>query len=162
MTWVRREYSNHWVCVKCYQSYKSKWNLTNKNKKVKAYDFGSGPSCPSCGRKGIAAGHDFRAPKKSDKRKWKLVIKMLQHGIKFHAGYDSYYDYRFKTMNELNNFLSGPNYYYFLKHWKDIKKNDKEINQNYQIEKKKFRIKQIKMSPYQLKEHHFISKDVYF
>ena len=64
-----------------------------------------GPSCPSCGRKGIAAGHDFRAPKKSDKKRWKVVIKMLQRGIKFHAGYDSYYDYRFKTINEFKYFL---------------------------------------------------------
>jgi len=167
MTWHRDNYSNHWVCIKCCSSYKCKWNLSpiawRGFKKDKAYDFGPGPSCPSCGRKGIAAGHDFRAPKKSNKKEWKRIIKMLQHGIKFNAGCDFLNGYRFRTMDELNNFISGPNYYYFLNFWKyTYLSKDPEIINNYQREKKKFRIKQVKMTPYQLKEHNFISKNIIY
>ena len=157
MTWSLSRYPQHWVCTKCCISFKSNRNI---NKKYKKWDYESGPSCHKCGQKGIIAGRDFRAPKQKNKKEWKKVIKMLKHGIKFHEDYGYRNGYRFKNMKELDQFIAGPIYFYMLEHWNFKKPPDKEISENYEREKKRYMIKTIQMTPYELEDHFFISKDV--
>jgi DNA-directed RNA polymerase subunit RPC12/RpoP len=64
------EYKTSWACFHCRKSF-------NKPR------YGASCHCPECGRPMKLMGRDFQAPRKRNKRAWRVVQRLRRAGIKF-------------------------------------------------------------------------------
>ena len=72
----RTPYNMAFACFECCKSFKREFILTN-GVPVEL-------KCPECGGTSYNFGRHFKAPKKSDKKQWKKVKFLFDHGFRFH------------------------------------------------------------------------------
>ncbi|MEV7214420.1 hypothetical protein AB0O31_15160 [Kitasatospora cineracea] len=63
----------HYACVSCRVSFK----------RHPADRRGPGHRCPNCGGPLACAGHDFAAPRRTDRRAWSVVAAVLAAGLRY-------------------------------------------------------------------------------
>ncbi|MET9932760.1 MULTISPECIES: hypothetical protein [unclassified Streptomyces] len=63
-------YKLHYACVSCRVSFKR-------------YSHDAAPPCPRCSEPMLCAGHDFAAPRRSDRKAWSVVAVVLRAGLRY-------------------------------------------------------------------------------
>ena len=63
------------ACFTCNKSFKREFNLSQECPKVL--------KCPDCSGSAYNFGRHFKAPKKSDKKQWKKIHFLFEHGFRF-------------------------------------------------------------------------------
>ncbi|WP_432126298.1 hypothetical protein [Streptomyces sp. bgisy082] len=69
-TYAFVHYKLHYACVSCRISFKRHPN-------------GAGHPCPRCSEPMPCAGHDFAAPRRSDRKAWSVVAVVLGAGLRY-------------------------------------------------------------------------------
>ncbi len=81
------------VCLKCYRVENLGLNLDVEE-------------CPLCSNQMVFINHNFRPPKKTDKKKWELVKFLISEGFPFHHVYqEGKSEY---SKNESDNYVNYP------------------------------------------------------
>ena len=81
------------VCLECYRVENLGLNLDVEK-------------CPLCSNQMVFINHNFRPPKKTDKKKWELVKFLISEGFPFHHVYQEGKSEYLKT--ELDNYVNYP------------------------------------------------------
>lgn len=69
-TYAFVHYKLHYACVSCRIGFKRHPN-------------GAGHPCPRCSEPMLCAGHDFAAPRRSDRKAWSVVAVVLRAGLRY-------------------------------------------------------------------------------
>lgn len=82
-----KTYRSHYVCTGCRVSF--------KHTPPGSYE------CPHCGGPMIDAGKDLHVPRRADKRAWRVLVALLESGVRFHSCGCCGPGYRPRTPREL-------------------------------------------------------------
>jgi hypothetical protein len=63
--------------------------------------------CPECGRELVSLGRDFQAPRRSNKRAWKVVQRLYENGVRFDSCGCSGPGFRPTILREVEPFLKS-------------------------------------------------------
>ena len=69
-------YNMSFVCLVCYKSFKRECGRLPS-------DYPNALPCPDCGGPAHNFGRHFKAPKKTDRKQWRKVRFLFEHGFRF-------------------------------------------------------------------------------
>jgi hypothetical protein len=77
---TKTPYNMSFACFVCCKSFKREFNLSKGCPETLI--------CPNCGGKAINLGRHFKPPQETDKKQWKKVRFLVDHGFRFQKVYD--------------------------------------------------------------------------
>lgn len=74
-----KEYKAKYVCFDCCKTFKQRFDVVDNWQDVKERTY----PCPQCQEPMASLGHDFKAPRQSNRRQWEKVRQLAHSGLKF-------------------------------------------------------------------------------
>ncbi len=94
-------YKDVYACFGCRKVFKQTSNFELSKEEIENRTY----KCPQCGETMKDMGHDFHAPKKNDKKQWRKVELLYEHGFTYHSCGCGGPGYRPAKLSEVADFI---------------------------------------------------------